>query len=303
MSDREGIVYNIQRFSVHDGPGIRTTVFLKGCPLNCAWCSNPESQQSQPQLMIRDIKCSRCGECISACPSGNVSLSEDSQNRIMNWGSCQGCFQCVAACVYQALTVMGETMTVRDIMEVVESDRVFYKNSKGGVTFSGGEPLLQIEFLVELMTAAKKKGFHTALDTTGLAPAESFRRISAYTDLVLFDIKHLDSEQHYSYTGVSNRMILENIRLISRETEIWIRIPLVAGINDDDSHIADIAALACELGIRKISLLPYHEGGVLKRKQLGMQETENICAAPGEEHINYLSSIITGKGLIVGIGS
>lgn len=303
MSTREGIVYNIQRFSIHDGPGIRTTVFLKGCPLDCFWCSNPESQQRDPQLMLREVKCSRCGECAKVCPLQNISFSDDRQIRSMSWESCQSCFQCVDACIYQALTVMGETKSVEEVMTIVESDRVFYKNSGGGVTFSGGEPLMQADYLKELMISAKEKGFHVTLDTTGLAPSAAFDKVRDFIDLVLFDIKHLNDREHRRYTGVSNKVVLENLGIISADTETWIRIPLINGINDDEAHIKDIADLAHDLGIKKISLLPYHEGGISKRQQIGMKKSKYEGRAPTDDHVKFLSSIIVSKGLEAGVGS
>ncbi len=175
MSDK-GIVFNIQRFSTHDGPGIRTTVFLKGCPLTCHWCSNPESQYGKPQLMIRDLKCSGCGACAPACPEHAIVFSEGGIREI-KWEKCSNCFSCVDACLFQALTAVGKYMTVDEVVETVEKDRVFYKNSNGGVTFSGGEILTQHHFLENLLIKFKKNGIHTCIDTTGFAPENVIQKI------------------------------------------------------------------------------------------------------------------------------
>jgi len=271
-----GVVFNIQRFSTHDGPGIRTTVFFKGCPLSCQWCANPESISGSPQLMVRDIKCTGCGACIEVCPEQAITLNTELKRHI-NWGQCTQCFNCVDACLYGALTVIGETWTPDSIVEEVEKDRIFYKNSGGGVTISGGEPLLQHNFLKETLEHLKKNNLHITLDTTGFTSQTVLNKILPFVDLVLFDIKHLDPEAHHAFTGVENETILENAGYISNHVNTWFRIPLIQGINDSQDHISLVTDLAKKLGVEKISLLPFHEGGTSKWRQLGLQRPDHTA--------------------------
>jgi len=288
---RKGVVFNVQKFSTHDGPGIRTTVFLKGCSLNCWWCSNPESQFNDPQLMIRDVKCSGCGTCLAECPEGAISFSKEKGRRI-DWRRCTHCLSCVDACLYGALTAMGQHMTAREVAEVVEKDRVFYENSGGGATLSGGEPLGQVLFLEELLLLLRDKGIHRALDTTGHAPTSVIDKIIPLVDLVLFDVKHLDSDRHKAGTGVGNELILKNLKTIAGRVKTWIRIPLIAGYNDSVEHMTRMAELGAELRIDKVSLLPFHEGGISKRAQIGMEEPDHAARPPADDHLETLLRIM-----------
>ncbi len=292
MKNDSGVVFNIQRFSTHDGPGIRTTVFLKGCPLTCLWCSNPESQYGKPQLMVRDIKCSGCGACLPACPEHAIFFSEEGMRRI-DWDKCNHCFSCVDVCLYQALTAVGEYKSVEEVVEVVEKDRVFYKNSKGGVTFSGGEVLKQHDFLEKLLIRFKEVGIHRTIDTTGFAPIDVVKKIIPLTDLVMFDIKHLDSGKHKEGTGVGNELILSNLKYIAQNVPTWIRVPLIPGYNDDEDHITEIARLASKLNVEKISLLPYHEGGRSKAGQIGEQFKQEKLETQSDEYLKKLSDILS----------
>jgi len=299
---RHGIVFNIQRFSTHDGPGIRTTVFLKGCPLTCLWCSNPESQYNKPQLMVRDVKCSGCGKCVSACPEHAISLSVE-QTRSINWSRCNNCFDCVEACLYGALTSIGEQMTSKAVADIVEKDMVFYNNSGGGVTLSGGEALTQHDFLEELLILLRQKKIHRALDTTGYAPSSVIDKIVPLVDMVLFDIKHLETARHREATGVGNENILKNLRHVARQIRTWIRVPLIAGYNDTESHITKVAELAVELKIEKVSFLPYHEGGTAKHLQIDRKQPEFSAKAPTEVHLKNLLEIMSGYNIPATIGS
>jgi len=297
-----GLVFNIQRFSVHDGPGIRTTVFMKGCPLSCRWCSNPESQDFGPQLMSRDVVCTGCGACAAVCPRGAIRITEKGVRKI-DWERCDQCLVCVDACTYNALQRCGEYKGVREILEEVLRDRPFYKNSGGGVTVSGGEPLLQSEFVIQLLRACKEEGLHTAIDTTGHAPWQKAREALSFVDLILWDIKHLDPGEHERTTGVDNRLILENLERSAGLAKIWLRVPLIAGFNDSVEHIRGVATLAKKIGAEKVSLLPYHEGGLSKSRQIGVSYQFSDAQPPTEKQVDLLRGIIEKEGLQVGISN
>lgn len=298
----KGLVFNIQRFSLHDGPGIRTTVFLKGCPLRCLWCSNPESQDPWPSLVVRDVNCKGCGACVEACPRGAIVL-DDERRRSVHWSECDQCLVCVGACVYKSLNVCGTYMAPEEVMDEVMRDEPFYRNSGGGITLSGGEPLAQAGFLMEILVASKRAGLHTVLDTTGFAPWGTMEAILPLIDLVLWDIKHLDPIEHERATGVSNELILQNLLKASRMSRIWLRVPLIAGFNDSLGHITEMASLAKDFKAEKISLLPYHEGGRSKCEQLGRAYPFPHGKAPSEEEIRLLEGVIEDKGISVSVGS
>lgn len=296
-----GTIFDIQRFSVHDGPGIRTTVFFKGCPLRCAWCANPESQERRPQLLLKDSRCTACGRCLPACPERAVRFMKDGQRRIA-WKKCTQCLRCVEACETGALSVTGREATVGEILNEVERDRAFYESSGGGVTLSGGEPLLQPEFAVRLLALCREAGLHTALDTSGFADPDILRAVIEHADMVLYDIKTLDDGRHRTYTGVGNALILDNARLVAGRVRTWFRVPLVAGVNDREGEIRGIAALARELGVEKISLLPYHPGGRDKKRQIGRRIEGFQGKRPTDGHVERLRRIVEAEGVASSIG-
>lgn len=297
-SSEKGLVFNIQRFSIHDGPGIRTTVFMKGCPLDCKWCSNPESKDHRSNLLARDLLCGRCGKCAEACPIQAISFSLET-GRVIDWNKCNHCLKCVDVCLFKSLNAVGKWMTIDECMVEIISDLPFYKNSGGGVTLSGGEPLSSSKFVSRLLKRCKDEGLHTAVETTGFARWDVFAEVLKYTDLLLYDIKHMDSGKHLAGTDVKNELILENLAKVAKTNEIWIRIPLIAGYNDSKENIARTALLAKELGIKRISLLPYHAGGESKCEQLGMNYALPDAAPPTDDAIKELALLGRELGLEV----
>jgi pyruvate formate lyase activating enzyme len=270
-----GTVFNIQRCSIHDGPGIRTTVFLKGCPLRCGWCHNPESRDPRPQVAVDEDRCLGCDPCagdrVEACPSG-------------------------------AREVTGRTWSVQEVIAAVETDRVFYDSSGGGVTFSGGEPLSQPEFLIACLRECRERGLQTAVDTCGWAPADAIDQVAGIADLFLYDLKLLDPERHVAHTGVDNRPILDNLRrLCARGADVRIRVPLVADVTDDADNLDAIAAFVSDLpGPPPVRLLPYHALANGKARRLGLS-VEDFCAPPAHRIEAALARLRT-RGLVVQAG-
>ncbi|MCX5834924.1 MAG: glycyl-radical enzyme activating protein [Deltaproteobacteria bacterium] len=299
---KKGLVFNVQRFSIHDGPGIRTTVFMKGCPMKCLWCSNPESQDFFQNLIVRNLNCKGCGACVSVCPQGAIKMS-DRKGRQIDWGKCNQCLICADVCIYNSLNVCGMYVDIKDVLDEVMRDMDFYKNSGGGVTISGGEALLQAEFVAAVIAACKKMEIHTVLDTTGYAPWAKMKAVLKFVDLVLFDLKHLDCVQHRKATSVGNELILENMNRTAKERRIWLRMPVISGFNDSEQDIQKIAILGKSLNVIKISLLPYHEGGKTKCEQMGKVYPLRRVKVPTDEHMQRLKELIEGEGVICTIGS
>ena len=267
-----GTVFNIQKFCVNDGPGIRTTVFFKGCPLNCLWCHNPESKGLRQELFFDPGKCITCGSCIPVCPHGCHTLTA-SRGHGFDRTRCIVCGACAGACPAGAMELVGREMTAAEILEEVEKDAPFYQNSGGGMTLSGGEPMLQFDFVLSLLRQAKERELHTAMETCGFAPAEHYRAVAAYTDLFLFDYKVTDPELHCRCTGVSNEKILTNLRLLdSLGAKTVLRCPIIPGINDTAEHFSGIARVAESLThIQGVDVEPYHPLGAGKSALLGRE--------------------------------
>ena len=274
----KAIIFDIQRNSFVDGPGIRTTVFFKGCNLKCAWCHNPESQSAKPQMMFYKDKCTGCGKCKSVCP--------------YHLEQCELCGKCTLYCPADARTVCGKEHTVDEVLKEVLKDKAFYETSGGGVTFSGGECMLQIDFLAEILKKCKENGIHTAVDTAGHIPFESFEKILPYTDLFLYDIKIFDSQKHKQYVGVSNELILENLKkLFERKAKLWIRIPIIPNVNDSIEEIQKMKDFLKTIGTaEKIELLPYHAMGENKYRAIGKEP--QIFKTPDAENMKRLKEIL-----------
>ncbi len=254
-----GVIFDVKRYAIHDGPGIRTTVFLKGCPLQCRWCHNPESWRPTPELSLRTDRCTGCDRCVEACPLGAIA----------DMSKCKLCGACVEVCPSGAREMAGHSMTVFELMAQIEQDVPFFDQSKGGVTFSGGEPLGQPEFLQELLAECRAREIHTAVDTTCHAPWEVVEKTARLADLFLVDIKHIDPAAHEQYTGVSNELILENTRrLAAMQTQIIVRVPLIPGVNDDESNLSATGEFIASLKtVRRVDLLPYHEAARAKSER------------------------------------
>ncbi|MBS7250387.1 MAG: glycyl-radical enzyme activating protein [Candidatus Freyarchaeota archaeon] len=297
---REGMVFNIQKYSIHDGPGIRTTVFLKGCPLRCEWCANPESINPYPEIFFREEKCERCERCIGACPLKAIQMSEGGAQ--IDRTKCNLCMKCVEVCPTGAISQIGKKMTLEEIVKEVVQDEIFYRNSGGGITASGGEPLYQAKFTLNLLRECKNRGLHTALDTTGHAKWEVLDEISNYTDLVLFDIKHLDSEIHQKGTGVGNELILKNLdKILKKGVTVWARIPIIPNFNNSPQYIETLAKFLSKKPFQKISILNYHEWGKHKYKLLGREYPLKETHPLSEEELKDIKNIIESHGLEVTI--
>ncbi len=278
----KGAIFNIQKFSTNDGPGVRTTVFFKGCPLTCKWCANPESQSSAVQILHDQSRCSRCLTCVRSCPNGAITLSES--GLFVDPGKCSACLRCVRSCPAQALTFEGEQKTVQEIAGLCLQDKDFYETSGGGVTISGGEAMAQPEFLEELLLELKRHKIHVAIETTGFAKPEVFQRLAPMFDLLLFDVKHYDSTRHCEGTGVPNKQITDNLRwAIARGIEVLPRIPVIPGFNDSLKDAAGLAFLLGSAGAKTAQLLPFH--------QFGENKYRRLCQKYAYEHVQPLHEI------------
>ena len=265
-----GTIFDIVRFSTHDGPGIRTAVFFKGCPLHCWWCHNPEGQLPVAQIVYREERCIRCFSCVDACPNHAIKILDGTPTLLRN--ACRLSGLCVSVCQTKAREIAGKEVRVSDVMEEVEKDIIFYDESGGGVTFSGGEPFMQPILLQNLLEACKEKGIRTAVETCGFVNAETLMGSSPYVDLYLYDLKVIDNETHRRFTGVSNEKILDNLRQLSHfHDQVIVRFPIIPGVNDDDDNVLRLGDLVSSLGsVKEIDVLPYHELGIEKYKRLGM---------------------------------
>ncbi len=295
------VIFNIQRYSVQDGPGVRTTVFMKGCPLRCLWCSNPESQKAHPQVSHRNTLCTKCGRCLEACPQDAISLGQAGIR--INRSRCDNCGACVPVCYPGAIEVLGREVTVDEVLAEAKKDALFYRNSGGGITISGGEPLSQPDFVAELLRRCQDDGLHTTIDTCGYAPQDALQSVLRYVDLVLFDIKHLQEVPHRKATAVSNRRIISNALTVARAgVPMIMRLPLIPGVNDSEDNVRGTGRFAQELGIRRLDLLPYHRFGTSKYTNLDRRYRLEGLVSPTDEEVQRLKETLESMGLECRIG-
>jgi len=296
------MIFNLQRYSLHDGPGIRTTVFLKGCPLRCRWCHNPESQDPRRELLLYPERCIGCGACLAHCPHGAVREVE--KRLLTDRSRCRACGSCVPSCAAGARALTGREVTPDTVLAEIEKDLVFYDTSGGGVTFSGGEPLAQPHFLEEMLTRCRERGIHTAVDTCGFASRETIGAVARYTDLFLYDLKLMDEGRHREHTGVSNRPVLENLAFLAdHHLRVIVRFPLVAGVNDDEANVHATGRFVASLPeIRRVSILPYHHTARAKYERLGRPYRPGTDGPPSDAVVMRTRAILEEYGLGVTIG-
>ncbi len=298
ITNGDGTIFNIQRYSVNDGPGIRTLVFFKGCPLRCAWCSNPESQSKNRQIMYFENLCSRCGACVAACSNGCIVIEDD--NRVHDPNICTICGHCENACPNSAVKLVGEKMRIEEVIAIAEKDYLFYLNSGGGVTLGGGEPTMQAAFAAQLLSGLKGLGIHTAMETCGYTDWSIFEKLLPNLDLLLYDVKHCDPAIHRLQTGKSNARILKNLEnLLKGDIPVIIRIPVIPGFNEDIGTMEDIVSFLSQHDggiIERVDLLPYHKLGIGKYAALDCSYQLEGSETPGDEVMADFKQIFIKKG-------
>lgn len=294
---REVLIFEIERSSTVDGPGIRTVVFFKACPLRCLWCQNPESQRPFPEIRWNSEKCIGCKKCIEACPQSAISLVNN--KLVTDRDLCINCGACAKVCFAQARELSGKYMTVEEVFNLIKRDIVFYLNTGGGITVSGGEATIQAAFLIDLFKKCKEANIHTALDTCGYTEWDVLKNILHYTDLVLYDLKQMDPDKHYTYTGVPLDNILKNLKKIDEMgISTWIRTPVVPGYTDNEENIAKISSFIIDLKhLKRFELLPYHSYGRQKYPMLDRIYRLKEVEPPSLERMNKLKEIAKSKGI------
>ncbi len=297
------LIFDVKRYAINDGPGIRVTIFFKGCNLNCAWCHNPESIIPTAQKMYSKDKCIGCGTCVEVCPTNVITLTPE--GIVTDLELCKLCGKCAEVCPTKATEISGHEESIEEIMNIIERERVFFDQSGGGVTFSGGEPLMHSSFLIKLLDACGERGIHRVVDTTGMAKTETLLDVAKRTDLFLYDLKLIDSERHKKWTGVGNEKILENLKILSESgAAINIRIPLIKGVNDDIENIEGTAKFIASLaGDKKpVNLLPYHNIAQKKYEKLGREWKPDEMAEPTKNEQTEIISLFSNYGLTAQIG-
>jgi pyruvate formate lyase activating enzyme len=297
-----GKIFDIKKYAIHDGPGIRTTVFFKGCPLSCRWCHNPESITPATQRLFRKDRCIACLECADACSGKAIQVTPEG----LKWypSDCVYCGTCAGICPAEAVELIGKSMSVDEVMDEITRDTVFYDESKGGVTLSGGEPFLQPSFLKALLDACGKMGIHRTVDTSGHTDIQTLLETATRTDLFLYDLKHMDPGKHARFTGVTNEKILENLKTLCRQNvEIIIRFPLIPGINSDPENIDQTGAFVSSLpGISRMNILPYHCAATAKYRNLGLDFNASGIEPPSRDFLESVAARLETYGLTIKIG-
>ncbi len=299
----KGFIFDIKKYALHDGPGIRTTVFFKGCPLRCLWCHNPEGQNPGQEIMLRPGRClEKCSRCVDICPF--KAINKSGSFPVINASQCNCCGLCAEACPTEALEMIGREVTAAEVMDEVKKDFMFYQQSGGGVTFSGGEPLVQPEFLKELLILAKNYHLSTAVDTSGYVLFDLFLHILPLVDLFLYDLKIIDAERHKRFTGQDNRLILENLKkLVAITDKVIIRIPIIPSINDDEKNLKEMIEFIASLGpVKAIELLPYHTFGKDKYARLGREYPLGDLKKPSPEEMKRIADFFKQNDFSVLIG-
>lgn len=298
MEQLQGLVCSLERFATHDGPGIRTLVYMKGCPLNCQWCSSPHTRQRTPEILYTKARCQASGACVDVCPENALQLTEDDGLRI-DRERCNTCGLCLEACNSRAFEISAAEMSVDELFKEIEKDSSFYRRSNGGVTVGGGELTMQSAYVSAFLKKCKEQYIHTAIETCGFSNWSQLDAILQYVDLIHLDIKHMDDEMHRKLTGVPNQTILENARKAAQMCDMIIRIPVVPGCNDTDENIRATARFAAGLGgrLQRIELLPYHQLGMHRYSQLGMDYELKEVQTPDDDHMNRLKAIVVSEGV------
>lgn len=301
MIERKARIFNIQKYNMYDGPGIRTLVFFKGCPLRCEWCSNPESQKYHHQILFKEDLCTQCRKCVEVCPTDTHYLDPETfEHKVMD-DNCTGCGMCVDACPTNALAVMGEDKSITELLDIIEEDRHFY-HTGGGVTLGGGEVLMQPEAATNLLSMCKYSGINTAIETCGYAKREVIVRVAEHTDLFLYDVKHMIPEEHQRGTGVRNELILDNLKwLLENKHNVKIRIPLIKGFNDSEENLRLLVEFLSPYkdfkNLQGIDLLPYHKMGVHKYEQLGRKYAMDGDLRFTQDELLKVESYFQGNGI------
>ncbi len=299
----QSLIFDIKRYAINDGPGIRVVIFFKGCNLHCAWCHNPESISAKVEKMYAPAKCIKCGSCVEACPENAITLTPD--GIITDPDLCKLCGKCAEVCPTKAIEMSGKVMSVAEIMDIIEKERIFFDQSGGGVTFSGGEPLVHYKMLIELLNECRKRKIHTAVDTAGHASVQTILEVAKRTDLFLYDLKMMNTDEHRKWTAMGNDQILQNLKALAETgSHIIIRIPLVGGINDTDENIEKTAKFISELAGEKkiVHLLPYHNIAQNKYMKLGKSDDFEKLREPDKETLAKAISKFAEFGITASVG-